>query len=336
MADNPVLVNLWRGSALESRHRGAVAVVDAAGKLVFSLGDVYRPEFPRSAIKFLQAIPLVESGAVEQFQLENRHIALACASHNGETVHTELVSSWLEKIGCSVDDLECGAEMPLDPQTQFDMMGRGEVPKRHHHNCSGKHAGLLATCRAYDEPTTDYRLYTHAAQRRWFNVLQDLTRVEVATLGWGYDGCGIPSLALPLQRLAQALGRFADPVGLPLERAEAIERVLEAVSAEPYMVAGRDRLCSDLMALTGREVLVKIGAEGMYIAVIPRLGLGVALKIEDGHKRAAQIALGATLRHLGVLDDEHAEALQDYLRPNLSNSRGDVIGYAEPSSIWKH
>jgi len=332
---NPVLVNLWRGNAIESRHRGAVSVVRSDGQHVVSLGDVLLHTFPRSAIKFIQAIPFVESGAVEHFGLTDEHIAFACASHNGEEAHVSMAGEWLSRIGLSADDLECGASLPLHEATKFEMLGRGEGPTRVHHNCSGKHLGMLSTCCHLNENTGNYRLYSHSAQKRWFEVLESMSSARVMQLPWGYDGCGIPCVALPLHRVALAMARFADASGQPPERVSAIERIQAAVSAHPYFVAGKDRLCTDLMQILAPEVLVKVGAEGCYTACIPKHGLGIALKMDDGHDRGARVALGAILQALGVIDKQTLVELQEYLNPTLTNSRGDVIGRAEQSSDWE-
>ncbi|MBX2825701.1 MAG: asparaginase [Gammaproteobacteria bacterium] len=331
---NPVLVNVWRGSSIESRHRGAVAVVDVQGRVVFSLGDIQRPEFPRSAIKYLQAIPLLETGAADHFELTPKHISFACASHNAESIHTDFAEEWLSSIDCTTDQLECGAELPGDPDAQFKLIASGGTPRRYHHNCSGKHLGLITTCKHMNESLQNYRLYQHPVQQRWFDVLEALASVKVQQLSWGYDGCGIPTLALPLQRVALAQARFADPSALSSERRSAIERIIESVAAHPYMVAGKERLCTALMELTGKSLLVKIGAEGYYTATVPGKGLGIALKIDDGNHRGSQVALGAVLEKMNLLSAEQSRQLAEYLNPDVTNSRGEVIGRLEPSSEW--
>ena len=332
---NPVLVNRWRGNAIESRHRGAVSVIDAAGRSVRSLGDVQQAIFPRSAIKFLQALPFAESGALDAFGLDDRHLALACASHNGEPVHVELARDWMQRIGGSESDLECGAELPLHQATQFELMTGGHGPERFHHNCSGKHLGFLSTCRHLGEQTRNYRLYNHDAQRRWFEVIESLANSRVLQLPWGYDGCAIPALALPLQRVALAMARFGDVERFGGERRTAIERLLGALAAHPYLVAGTERLCTELMQRLAPRVFVKVGAQGVYTAVLPEHGLGIALKIDDGNDGAARVALGAVLEELGLFDTETRRELADYLAPSLTNSRGEVIGRMEPSSDWQ-
>lgn len=332
---NPVLVNRWRGNAIESRHRGSVAVVEASGRVIAALGDVQRAVFPRSAIKFLQAIPFVESGAVEAYDLDDRHIALACASHNGEPIHAGLAQDWLERIDCQHDDLECGATLPMHQATQFELMSEGRGPQRIHHNCSGKHLGFLSTCKHRGEQTGNYRLYNHAAQQRWFEVLESVSNTRVAQLPWGYDGCAIPTLAIPLQRIALAMARFGDVSRFEGARRAAVERIHSAVTSNPYMVAGKERLCTSLMERLAPHILVKVGADGVYTAVIPEHGLGVALKIDDGSDAAARVALGAVLQSLGLLPIDDIKALAEYTRPSVTNSRGEIIGRIEPSSDWE-
>ena len=332
---NPVLVNRWRGNAIESRHRGAVAVVEASGRTLLTLGDVQRPVFPRSAIKFLQAIPFVESGAVEHYGLDNRHIALACSSHNGEPLHVGLVDDWLTRVGCTHEDLECGAVLPMHTATQFDLLAEGRGPQRIHHNCSGKHLGMLSTCRHLGEQTQNYRLYNHSAQRRWLDVLESLSNTRVMQLPWGYDGCGVPTLAMPLQRIALAMARFGDSSHFSGERRDAVERIIAALVEFPYLVAGKERLCTDLMGRLAARVLVKVGADGVYTAILPEQGLGLALKIDDGNDAAARVALGAVLGVLQATGRDDMQALAEYFAPSLTNSRGESIGRIEPSSEWQ-
>jgi len=309
-------------------------VVQSDGQLILSMGDIMHHVFPRSAIKFLQAIPLIESGAMEHYALGDEHIAIACASHNGEGVHCDLVSQWLDTVGLDANDLECGATLPGHQPTQFEMLARGEGPTRIHHNCSGKHLGLLTTCLHLGDTIKDYRLYRHNAQRRWFEVIESMGSSRVMQLPWGYDGCGIPALALPLQRVALAMARFSDAAGQDATRTAAIGRIQAAVARHPYLVAGKERLCTDIMSSLAPRVLVKVGAEGCYTACIPEQGIGIALKMDDGQGRGARVALGAVLRALGVISDDFAKELEEYIAPMQTNSRGDVIGRAESSSEW--
>lgn len=195
--------------------------------------------------------------------------------------------------------------------------------------------GILSTCSHLGDETQNYRLYSHNANRRWFDVLESMSGTRVMQLPWGYDGCGIPCLALPLQRIALAMARFADAAGQSAERASAIARIQSSVTDHPYLVAGKDRLCTELMHIMAPKILVKVGAEGCYTASIPEQGLGIAIKMDDGHDRGARVALGAVLQSLGLIDGNIVTELEEYLKPELTNSRGEAIGRAEGSSEWQ-
>jgi len=331
---NPILVNNWRGSAIESRHRGAVAVVNAAGRTVLTLGDVQQPVFPRSSIKFLQSLNFVKSGALEHYNLDSRHVAMACASHNGEPDHVNIVNDWLSRLNLDLNDLECGAELPSHRATAFELMGDGKAPTRAHHNCSGKHLGMLSTCCHKELGTKNYRLYQHDVQRRWFEDMERLCSVRATSLPWGYDGCGIPSIAMPLHRLALGMARFADPSNLPAEDQDAVEIIGKAVTEHSYLIAGKERLCTALAQQLAPRVLAKVGADGVYAASIPERGLGVVVKVDDGSMKAVNVVLGAVLHLLGEIDEASHEALQRYIAPTLTNSRGEAIGRMEASSEW--
>jgi len=311
---NPILVNRWRGPTIESRHRGAVAVVNAAGRTVLSVGDIQQPVYPRSCIKFLQALNFVKSGAVEHYGLDDRH--------------------WLSTLKLDVDALECGVELPSHHATAYNMMGEGAAPTRAHHNCSGKHVGMLSTCCHKPIEFANYRLYHHAVQQRWFDDLESFCSVRSIQLPWAYDGCGIPTLAMPLQRLALGMARFADPKQLSKDDQKAVERITAAVTKHPYLVAGKDRFCTALMQRLAPRVIAKVGAQGCYAAAIPERGLGIVMKLDDGNMKAVNVVLGAVLSVLGELDDDHFDALQEYIVPSLNNSRGECIGRLEASSEW--
>jgi L-asparaginase II len=324
--NNPVLVEILRGNTVESRHRGAIAVCDAAGKLVYSVGDVERPSFARSAVKPIQALPLLETGAAEHFHLGPREIALACASHHGESAHTEAVGAWLGRIGLSDRDLECGTHLPYDTPTAHALLRAGKAPCPLHSNCSGKHSGFLTTAVHKGEKTRGYIDYEHPVQRRVTQALSELCLVDAGRAPWGVDGCGIPTIALPLAAIARGMARMADTSGLPAERAEAARRIGEAMAAEPLMVDGTGGFATEVMKAVGAEARVKPGAEGFFCAILPKLGLGLALKIDDGAGRASEAATAAVLERLGI----NMSGLERYARPVLKNVAGREVGMIRP------
>ena len=330
--DDPVLVEVTRGPVTESRHRGVAAIVESSGKVLSHWGDFERPVYPRSAIKALQAIALVESGAAEAFDISDEELALACASHGGEPAHTERVAAWLSRIGCTVDDLECGPQVPSYAPAAEAIVRAGLQPTPLHNNCSGKHTGFLATARHLGEPTRDYRLFSHPVQQRILGILEQMTGQELGDAPRGLDGCSIPTIAVPVGALAMAMARMADPKDLPERRIDAVLRIRKAWGQHPFFVAGTDRFDTALMEATGGKVLVKTGAEGVYCACLPEFGLGIALKIDDGAGRAAEVAIAALLDHVGALDDTVRKALADKIRPMVKSRRGLEAGEIRPAA----
>ncbi len=329
---NPVFVEVTRGDMVESRHRGAAAVVDAGGAVVHSWGDVERPVFSRSAIKPLQALPLIETGAAERFGVSDTEIALACGSHGGAPEHVRPVAAWLERIGLAAGDLECGAHPPTDEAAAGALLRAGEEPSPLHNNCSGKHAGFLTTAVHLGEATAGYVAPDHPVQKRIEGTLAELGGIRLEGAARGTDGCAIPVIAMPLTAIARAMARLADPRDLAPVRAAAARRILAAMTGHPYLVSGRERFDTVAIEAGGGAFVVKIGAEGVYVAAVPRLGLGVALKIDDGARRAAEAVMAALLRHLGALDEKAQAALKTYLdRPVLSRAgvRVGAVGVAK-------
>jgi L-asparaginase II len=326
---NPVLVEATRGAMVESRHRGAFAVVAVEGRVVASAGDTERPIYARSAIKPLQAIPLVESGAAEAFGLEDAEIALACASHRGEARHVETVTAWLARIGCSVADLECGTHPPSNPKALAELLGARGTPNAAHNNCSGKHSGFLTLARHLGLPTEGYIRYGHGVQQRVLGVLESMTGLDLGAAPRGVDGCGIPVIAVPLGNLALAMARLADPADQPEPRQAACARIRAAMAAQPFMISGTGQFCTRVISETAGRALVKTGAEGVFCAALPGAlpgeGLGIALKIDDGAGRAAEVAMAGLLARFGPLDAAH-----ELCAPQLRNRAGTVVGELRP------
>ncbi|MEQ9639217.1 MAG: asparaginase [Alphaproteobacteria bacterium] len=325
--DDPIVVAITRGKLVESHHLVDLAVVDADGGLVGGWGAVDHPVYPRSACKPLQALPLVESGAADAFGLEAKHLALACASHAGEPVHVDTVLAWLEKIGLSDDNLECGAHYPRNEAVFRALVKSGDELRQAHSNCSGKHTGMLTTAIHLGEPTAGYIRADHPVQRRIRAVLGELCGADLEDAEHGIDGCGIPTIPINLRALALGITRLATPTTLAPARAAACNRITSAMLAEPYMVAGRDRACTAIMRAAAGDAIAKTGAEGVYMAALPGRGIGLALKARDGAGRAAEVACVTALRHLGGLPETVADnAVAAILDTRLHNVVGLPVG----------
>jgi len=323
---NPVLVEVTRGRAVESRHRGAAVAVDAGGAPVAAWGDVAARVLPRSAVKPLQALALVESGAAAAYSVSEAEFALACASHAGEPRHVEVVAAWLARLGLAESDLACGGHMPGNEAAGRALVVAGKRFGRLHDNCSGKHSGMLTLARHLGAPTKGYERADHPVQRRIVAVLSDLAGARLGARDAATDGCGVPTYPLPLAGLARAWARFGTGAALGPARAEAAARLRAAIAANPVLVAGSGRLDSEVVAASAGRVLVKVGAEGVYAGAIPAAGLGIALKIDDGARRAAEVACVALLDRLGALDDEVRRELAGWRAPKVVTRAGEVVG----------
>ena len=340
MPANPVLVEALRGLTLESAHRGAVAVVDADGTLHSAWGDIDRPIFPRSAVKVLQALPLVESGAAERYGLNDEELALACASHGGEARHTAVAASMLAKAGVDVAALECGTHWPYFDGAIKAMAAAGGQPNALNNNCSGKHAGFVCLgCLMAGEDDrsaflTGYVKPDHPVMREVTAALQSSTGYDLARTAVGTDGCSIPTYAIPLRHLAHAFARVATGIGLKPGHAAAALRLRQAVARAPFMVAGMGRFDTRVMEHFGERVFCKVGAEGVYCAALPSLGLGVAVKMDDGNTaRACEVVMAALLARLLPLAESEAGFVQSLADVALVNWNGIEVGRVRAADV---
>ena len=340
MTTNPVLAEALRGGIVESAHCGAVAVVDADGALHSAWGDIDRPIFPRSAVKVLQALPLVESGAAERYGLIDEELALACASHGGEARHTAMAASMLAKAGLDVAALECGAHWPYFDGAIKAMAAAGSHPSALNNNCSGKHAGFVCLgCLMAGE--NDRRAFLqgyvkpdHPVMREVTAALQSSTGYDLARAAVGTDGCSIPTYAIPLRHLAHGFARVATGIGLKPGHAAAALRLRQAVARAPFMVGGTGRFDTRVMEHFGERVFCKVGAEGVYCAALPSLGLGVAVKMDDGNTaRACEVVMAALLSRLLPLAESEAGFVHSLADVALVNWNGIEVGRLRAADV---
>ncbi len=316
---NPVNAEVTRGGIVESRHTGAYAVSDGAGRIVASAGHIDAPVFPRSAIKAFQCLAVIDSGAAHRFGFTDEEVALACASHSGEPDHVRVARAMLRKAGNSEDQYECGAHWPIEIKAQHDLVRGGGEALQVHNNCSGKHAGMLALARQLGADPKNYVDRTHPVQRAIARTIAALCDCDVNAAPCGIDGCSVPTWAIPLRNLALGFARLASPDNA------AARRIIAAVRAHPFMVAGTGRFDTLLMQAVPRA-FIKTGAEGVYCGSIPYAGLGIALKCDDGAGRAAETAMASVLASLDVWTAEEKTLLSGFTRADLSNWRKLHVG----------
>lgn len=327
MAQHPPLeIEVFRGPLVESRHLVDAVVADASGALHSVHGEGARPVFPRSAIKALQALPLIESGAADRFGLQPRHIALACASHNGEDMHVEGASQMIAAAGLQPVCLECGAHWPGRKDDVDRLVREGRQPTALHNNCSGKHSGFLCFAAGEGIDPTGYVGFGHKVQRTIAGVLTETTGAVHGADNHGVDGCSIPTYAIPLESLARAFARFGVAEGGGPERSKAMARIREACFAHPEMVAGTGRADTAIMSVLKGRAFTKTGAEGVFVAALPEKGLGIALKARDGAGRAAEAAVLRLIESLLELEETQVNALKGIRSPVLTNWNGIEVG----------
>ncbi|MEO0493903.1 MAG: asparaginase [Actinomycetota bacterium] len=306
----PLIVEVTRGGFVESRHEVDVAVVGADGHRS-GFGQPRRPVLARSSMKPIQAFPLVATGAAKAFDLSTEHVALACASHNGEPVHVDLVTGWLDRLDLTIDDLECGSHLPYHQPSAHELVRSGVAPDRRHHNCSGKHCGFLTVCRHLGIDTAGYLRPDHPVQALHITkAIEAACEISVDGQTPVVDGCGIPIWEVPLDGLAQG---WATVAGTPEG-----EVIFDAMTRSPVLVAGSDRMCTYVMTASDGAWAVKVGAEGVYSGVHREAGLAFSLKARDGATRAAEAAMLWVLGDLGLP--------VPVTMPSVTNAAGVVVG----------
>lgn len=328
------LVEVRRGAITESRHRGHVAVVEPDGLILRYAGFPANVTFLRSSAKPFQAIPLLVSGAAERFGFTDQEVALACASHNGEPIHTEIAASMLKKIGVGPEALKCGVHEPYSQRAATDLRLRGESPNVLHNNCSGKHAGMLAVAKHLGAPIETYYHPESPVQIAAGRVVAQFSDTPAEDLAIGIDGCGVPVFGITVKAMALAFARLVStPEEFDVATRSACARIVKVMTTYPELIGGtHDRLDTEIMKAAPGRIVSKVGAEGVYTAGVmpckewPR-GLGLAIKIEDGddHRARPTVVIEA-LRQLGVLCGESLEAVSRYAFFPVKNRRGDVVG----------
>ena len=335
------LFETTRGETIESRHYGALAVVTPDGRLHASIGDPDLIAFTRSTAKPFQTIPFVAAGGPAHYQLEPDELALICASHSGTVAHIDVVERLQAKTGVAPDQLQCGLHPPYDKAARAELRTQGLEPSSNHHDCSGKHTGMLAFSRMQGWPLDSYLEADHPLQVAILAALSTLTRLPEDSIPLGVDGCSAPNFALPLYNLALAYARLADPQGKPPEFDPPLREIVAAMIAHPEMVSGPGRFDTALMQAYPGRVIAKGGAEGMLAAALlpgatgaDSPALGLALKISDGdpNNRARPAVMLEVLRQLGLPPADDPESLAAF-GPSIAikNWRDITIGEGRPS-----
>jgi len=326
MDANPILAEMTRGNWVENRHRGAFVVSDARGNIIAAAGDIDRPVFPRSAVKSMQAMAIFTSGAFDKFHLSDQELALACASHQGESFHVSGVTSFLGHLGLGATDLECGAHAPTFPAAREKLREAGLQPTALHNNCSGKHSGMLSVAEALGVPTAHYVDRDHPVQKAVRAGMEAVVGEDLSEGRCGTDGCSIPTWAAPLRAFARGFARMATGEGLSAPMAAGATRLFDACARHPELVGGTGSLDTDAMRAFGGRLMQKGGAEGVQCGAIRDKGWGYALKVDDGNMAASHAMVATLLLALSNPDAAQRKALERFSTQTIRNVRGLEVG----------
>lgn len=302
----------------ESVHLVDAVVMDEKKNILASYGDIHTPVYPRSAIKMLQAMLIIESGAYEAQKLDARHLALASSSHYADPVHTELVHEWLAKYQLNEDHLRCGVQSPSRESVRDLLLLSQLKPNRGHNNCSGKHSGMIAVCAHKNYDVKTYDQYDHPVQKDLTALLSRVYEYDLSHSPYGVDGCGIPTIAVPVFNLA---------VGhINLFKAHSGKLILDGVSKYPDLISGQNNFPTEITRATNGRLFAKVGAEGVYCALSPQDNIYIALKVRDGANRASQFATASLIHKFCKLSVEEEKLLNKFLHPKIKNWEGLVVG----------
>ena len=323
---NPILVEVYRAGVLESFHRGAVCAVDQHGDIVFSLGDPMQICYPRSAMKFVQALPLIELGGVEKFGFTLSEIAVMCGSHNAEPAHLAEVSSILQKIGLDESFLNCGAQYPSSKKDANELIKNSQKPRHIHNNCSGKHAGMLALCVLLGHEVKDYLKPEHPIQHLILEYVEAFYEYPKSSMVTALDGCSAPIYSIPVYHQALCFRNLIHPEKFDEKRQQACKTLIEAISQHPMMVAGTHRYCTEMMQVCAPEIIGKTGAEGVFCMAIQSLKLGICIKIDDGKMLPQYNVAQHLIGHTGLFGPEQLAPLVQHEHTSLTNFNKWITG----------
>lgn len=329
MTNSSIVVQVHRGPLIESLHRGHIVVVDQFARTLASFGDPNTFIFVRSCAKPLQAISVIESGAISTFKFGAELVSLMCSSHNGEFSHVVAAATMLQKLGLSKNSLSCPAQQPLYRPEADRLSALGIPVTQLHHNCSGKHAGMLALALQLGATTECYTSSEHPVQRAMVDTVLEMTGMHSNELVLGIDGCGVPVFGMPLAQLAYAFATLGKPERLSSSLSDACNQVIAAIRQHPHYLAGTDRFDTTLIRVTNGRIIGKMGAEGVFAITVPDYGLGIAIKIEDGSERALYPAVTETLAQIGLLSEDELLQLDSFRKPPIVSGQGEIVGRME-------
>ncbi|KPU27564.1 hypothetical protein TR13x_03225 [Caloranaerobacter sp. TR13] len=321
-----IIAKTYRGNIIDLTHIGHIAVVDYTGKILYYYGDPKRVTFARSSAKPIQAIPVLESGAIKEYGITDKEIAIFCASHSGESFHVNAVRSILKKAGLNEEYLQCGSHYPIADYAAEELKSNRLKPENIHCNCSGKHAGMLITAKYYGEDLGSYYKSEHPVQKRIMKTISEICEYDEDEIVTAVDGCGAVVHAMPLYKFAHGFAKLSKPEVFNSDRENVVRKIINAMTQYPEMVGGTNRICTDLMKVCGDRLFAKSGASAYYAIGLKNKGIGIAFKIEDGNSKILSAVVLETLRQLRIITNEELKKLEKYYVLKIKNHKQEIVG----------
>ncbi len=323
-------VQAWRGTYVENRHFIHAAVVGQDSGLQYKLGNAQRRTFIRSTAKPLQAVAVLLSGAASAQEMSAAELAFICSSHSGEPAHVELAQSLMDRLGVKKQQLHCGTQQPYDRSARSALRAAGQQPSVLHHNCSGKHLGMLAMAQAMDTPIDKYWQLDHPVQQQMLTIIASLSAMPIEQISVAIDGCGVPAYRMPLERLARAYLEWCSPHTIDAAVADCCRTLYDSIVKHPFYLAGSNRFDTRLIEVTDGRWMAKMGADGVLAIASRQAQQAIALKSEDGSLRAVYAAAVEVLVQLDELNSSQRAELTFFHKPKLYNQTGLEVGHMEP------
>ncbi|WP_027307946.1 asparaginase [Caloramator sp. ALD01] len=321
-----IFVEVTRGPLVECVHRGDAVVVDKTGKVLAYSGDAYKLTYIRSAAKPIQTMNVILSGAADRFNFNDKEIAIMCASHYGEEFHINTLNEMLKKINIKKEALLCGETYSINQAYRHKQLKENHSITTLNSDCSGKHIGVVATCLHKGYGLIDYNTKEHPVQKDTLEVVAKVCDINKDKIIIGVDGCSVPVFGMPIYNMALGYARMVTGYGLNEEYKASAERVYNSMVAHPEMVAGTNGFCTELIKAAGGKLIGKLGAEAVYCIGIKDLGIGIAVKIEDGNYRALYPAVMKILEDLKILNYNEINRLLNFKNPPNLNNKGVKVG----------
>ena len=319
-------VDFVRGKKVESTHQVKALVTTVDGKVLLSTNNDNEYFFPRSSIKIFQAIPFAMSNAIKNYKLNNKHIALACASHKGEKFHIKELKKWISKINIKTKNLQCGIHAPLDKNASEKIIYSRKKFNELHNNCAGKHLGMLTSCLVNNQSITNYLDYNHVHQKNIRKIFNKFTESKLSKKNFSLDGCSAPQYSFKIKSISKALNNLIKSYKNNYDYSDQVRTLVNSILENPEFIGGTVSFDTKVIKASKGRIFCKSGAEGVFLFVDFQNEISGVIKITDGNERAIPIAILNIFKKFKVMSKVELKNLEKKEKFELKNHAGRNIG----------